>query len=207
MDNRINSVNFQANLVTSLKGRHNILEKVGQRFAEKTAGKEGSLNLARAGKEIVGTKVHALEFNVNDCGYIISDDYEKLLGNNIKNKEEITPNIVEKITDTFVNIFNALSSESKFNDKVKPIKENITSTSKAYKTNRRLANYYNFVGKDCAEVHETLAQSNNKRLDKLFNQYSKERSAFLKQANKIGKDDPFLDVWHILVKTDYSVKR
>ena len=86
MDNRINSVNFQANLVTSLKGRHNILEKVGQRFAEKTAGKEGSLNLARAGKEIVGTKVHALEFNVNDCGYIISDDYEKLLVNNIKNK-------------------------------------------------------------------------------------------------------------------------
>ena len=26
MDNRINSVNFQANLVTSLKGRHNILK-------------------------------------------------------------------------------------------------------------------------------------------------------------------------------------
>ena len=49
--------------------------------------------------------------------------------------------------------------------------------------------------------------SSAKHFDKLFNQYSKERSAFLKQANKIGKDDPFLDVWHILVKTDYSVKR
>ncbi|MBE7702645.1 MAG: hypothetical protein E7Z89_01210 [Cyanobacteria bacterium SIG28] len=207
MDNRINPVNFQANLVTSLKGRHNIMKNVGKRFAERTAGIEGSLSLTRAGKDIVGTDVHALEFNVNNVGYIVSEGYEKLLGNNIKTKEDVTPNVVEKITDTFVNIFYALSTEARFNEKIKPIKENITSTSRAYKTNRRLANYYNFAGKDCAKVHETLAESNNKRLDELFNQYTKERKSFLKQANKIGKNEPFLDTWHILINTDYPVKR
>lgn len=201
MDNRINGMNgisFQANLVTSLKGRHNIMDDVAKRFAEKTKRIPGTLNVERADKLIVGPKVHALEFDAG-ARYILSDGYENILGNNLKNKSDVTSAIVEKITNTFVNIFKALTCESKFQNKIDPLVKNIQETRQAMNLNLRIAAKLKDKDPVASELYTKLAEHNRARLTTLESELAVETQKFQDKASKIGKDDPNLDVWRIIV--------
>lgn len=203
MDLNVSNVGFKANMVTQLKGRHDIMTKVGQRFAEKTKHMKGELVINRAAKEIV-SDAHALEFDVNGASYIISEGIEDFLGNNIKSKKELTDGVVDRIATTFVNVFKALTAESKFEIKTANLQENIEETKKALLKNLSYATACEKRGNKASEMYKALAKQNRNRLNSLKSQYAKECDAFLSRANKIGAEDSHLDVWHVMMNETYG---
>ena len=204
MDNNISGVNFRANLVTKMKGRHDLLTKVGEEFSRQTRHLPGEMRLERA-DFIVGNK-KVLDFNVGGLSLLVTQSKNKpLLGNNLENKEDITPELVKDVTKVFVNIFKALSSEVKFTEGTDSLVKNIRSTKKALKNNQILADYTARKGnKEASAMYTKLAEHNSKRLAQLNAQYSKEKAIFLEKANEIGKDEPYLDTWHQMMNEDYS---
>lgn len=195
-----NQPNFRGTLVTQLKGNHNILEKVSTRFNQKTEQLSGRLFLKPMDAFVTENNIQALEFVLGTHQYIISDGADLLLGNDLKTKKDVSPVAVEKITDTFINIFKALSAEAKFTRKVTSLSKNIESAKKTIKENARKVQVLkdNNCEKVCS-IYEKLLELNQRRLNKLNLEYNKAKNLFVNQAKKISENEPYLDSWFAMV--------
>ena len=197
MNNSINDVSFKAQMVTQLSGRHNIMSRVAKDFAKKTENIPGQLFIKRGARyENPGT----IEISNGFSTYVMSK-YDNLLGNNIKTSSEVTNDVVDKISDTFVHFFKALNIESKFEEKNKNIIKSIRSLKrviKKYESYEKSANDNN--NDQMADRFKTIANSYKSRLEKLEKNFAVKKNAFLREADKLNKKAPELKTWRQVVE-------
>ena len=197
MNNSINNINFKGQLITKLSGRHNIMSRVSNDFAKKTAHIPGKLTITR-GNTLVNPKTIIL--SNGDTGYVISD-YANFMGNKFKNANEITDDVVSKISDTFVNIFNALDLEKKFVRKNQELIQNINRIRRIIDKNEiRLNVLKESNDQQAIKLLTAIIESSKKKLAKLEAQYNPKKIIFLEQADKFAEKDPELKVWRNVVE-------
>lgn len=196
MDNKIS---FKANIVTRMKGRHNVLESVAKNFEQKTKGKNGSLYIYRNKADYPD----AIVFSVDKKFEYIISDYDELLGNNIADNNKVTKAYIDKITKTFINIFNALSINQKFNEIMSDYNDNINSVKKAFAKNKMLLKNANEIGdKNKADIYRFLAEQNQKRYLKLNELSNAEKEKYSKQLEEMASKEPYLEVWRDVMIED-----
>ena len=194
-----NNITFKANIVTKMKGRHNVLVSVAKNFEQKTKGKNGSLYIYRNHKESPNAIIISLN-NKKDY-YLCS--YDELLGNNIIDEKHVTKAYIDKVTKTFVNIYKALSADIKFDEIKSNYETNIKSVKEAfYKNQKMLKKALSNGDTDKINIYRFLTEQNQKRFLKLNVLYSKEKDEYSKSLNKMADKEPYLEVWRDVIIDD-----
>ena len=124
MDSRINNnLSFKANLVTTLKGRNNILEPVAKEFARLTKNSTGELRLDRVKDRAFYSKGdHLLSVAYNNVD-IYTTKLHKLLS---IEPEKVDNKVIKAVAKEFAGIFHGLELHSKHIEKVKKMYETYT---------------------------------------------------------------------------------
>ena len=194
-----NNISFKANIVTKMKGRHNVLENVAKNFEQKTNGINGSLYIYRNKSDYPDSIVFSIDKKTE---YIVSN-YDELLGNNIPNKSKVTKAYINKVTKTFINIFKALSADQKYDEKISDYEDNIKSVQTAFFKNQKLLKFANEKGETSrAEIYRFLAEQNQKRYLKLKKMVNEEKEKYSKVVEKMANKEPYLEVWRDVIIDD-----
>ena len=128
MDLGINNsrLSFQANIVTSLRGRNNIMQPIAEEFSKMTKNIDGELLLHRAESFIGPRKDHLLEFEVGKVN-IITSQFEDMLSTPPEKADKKT---IKKIAREFVYLFKALRRQDKYiADSEKSVREYSSATA------------------------------------------------------------------------------
>ncbi len=199
MDISTNNISFQAKLVTRMKGRHNILERVGKNFELKTNGREGSLYIYRNNNLYPGGVI----FSIDKSNEYILHDAEELFGANIKDAAGVTEDVVNKITKTFVNIYKALKKDSRFEEIKKEYNNNFETVKNAYAKNMKALLKLKEKGDNKnAKIYEFLVEQNRKRFLSLEKDFNIIKSKYRNDLEKMAKNEPYLDVWRDVLAED-----
>ena len=199
MDISTNNISFQAKLVTRMKGRHNILEKVGKEFEAKTKGHEGALSIYRNQK----LYPNGVIFSLDKKNEYILHDVEELFGNNIKEPTGVTDEAVNNITKTFVNIYKALKVDSKFEELKSDYEDNLKSVKMAYAKNMKHFSELKEKGDiKNSKIYQFLADQNRKRFDTLNKEFTIIKNKYINNLEKMAKNEPYLEVWRDVITED-----
>ncbi|MBE7710993.1 MAG: hypothetical protein E7Z92_02505 [Cyanobacteria bacterium SIG31] len=198
MDNSVNNISFKANIVTKMNGRYRLINKVSKSFAEKTKNIPGEMCIYRNAKEYP----KAIIFSYKNKDYILRD-YADLMGNDLSSKAEVTDKLVDKVTKTFVNIFNALKADVIYDMQTAELVANIRSTKNALKNNTYMANKLQDKGLDkLAENFKVLVGHNERRLAKLRAELEKFNNNYRTKLEKMAEKEPKLEVWASVISSD-----
>ena len=198
MDKSINSLSFRANLVTNMKGRHNIMKPVAERFAEMTKNKSGELVLSRDGLNYPGALVISLKNN----SYILHD-YADLLGNNFASASDIKSPVINRIAKTFARIFKALNADNEFSMSKEFYTEKIKYAYKELRNDKRfLTEARNAGDVKNAEAFEKLVANDKKRITALENDFTIIKEKYISQLEKMADKEPKLKVWRDVITDD-----
>jgi len=197
MDNSINNISFKGQLVTKLAGRHNIMSKVAENFANKTRRSPGELTIKR-GEHLVSP--NTIVFSNGNASLVISD-YAKYMGNNLKKAEDVTESLVNKISETFTNIYKALKLENKFVNKNQELIKSINRLKRIIEQNEaRLETLRQSNDQKAVNLLSAIIDSNKNKLAKLEAQYKPKKADFLDEADRLSRKDPELKPWRSVVE-------
>lgn len=198
-----NDISFKANIVTTMNGRHGVMKKVVEKFSERTAKLPGELHIYRNKSEYPDAIVVSLD---KAKAYILHN-YGDLLGNNLQSPKEVTPNLVNKITTTFINIYKALVEDLKFDAFSDSINDDLKAAKKVLRSNK--IHYDKTLASGdvkFSEVFACLIEQNEKRIATLEKIYDQGVEKYLAKLQKMSESEPKLQTW-VDVITDSIIEQ
>ena len=192
MNNTVSPVglSFKGNLITKVKGRHNVMEQVSKRFAERTKSIPGTLEIVRGGQDYPG----AMIFQLKDNPMIFSVcDYGNLFAQNSK---KTTKKQVNDITSRFINIFKVLKAEAQHADTIRSAETNLSRVERDMIANKRFLTALREEGNDkFIKIFENLVKSNEKNINKLNSIIDMATNKYLTTLDKIAQKDKSIEMF------------
>ena len=184
MNTKINNISFQANLVTTMHGRNEIMKDVAKRFAEKTRNFEGTFEITRAR----GKNPEAIIANYQEkkLVYLIRN-YADLMGENLSNKSLES---VEDITNSYVGIFKTLLTRSVYEKTLKKLSKNKEKTVSAMRANESSLTKAIMRDKDASRsMYLDMIEKNKAKISKIEKAIEEMKMRYSTMLNNIaGKD-------------------
>ena len=182
MDNRINNnISFQANLVTSIKGRSNIMEAVAKEFAKMTKDIPGDFNIQRVKDLGLTAKDHYLQFSYKTISFI-TDQFQNLLSQDYsKAGRKEAKAIAQKLEANL----RALAAEDKYNKDSERVLEKfneLRGSVKRAETAKRRADYYKL--NDLSDIYSTTIANYKEELSKITKRIKNMQQHTLKQIDE-----------------------
>lgn len=182
MNNNINNVSFGANLVTTMRGRNCIMKDVAEKFATRTKGLNGTLELKRGGAEYPKALIMTLKEAKNT--YVITN-YGDLTGAFLKYKTQEAAN---QIADSLVKIFRVLRTENAYEKFVSKIHRSKSRTQTALDANRR--SLVKVEDPRFENMYKALINQNRQKLDLLDSHLKSSKNKYLNMLNNIAGENP-----------------
>lgn len=199
MDNKINNVSFNANLLTKMKGRHNIVERVGDKFAQKTLGTTGDLYVFRDKKNYPNAIVISLDKKKD---YILGN-YGDLFGAKIEKPEDINDSKIESIATSLYNILIALKADVYFDKLKNEHDDNLRSVKAALRKNSILLEKAKEDGNaKFIDMYKRLVESHKNRYASLLSSLENIKNNYVRMLKYMAKEEPMLDTWKSVVIDD-----
>lgn len=184
MNNKISNISFQANLVTSMKGRNGVMVDVAKKFAEKTKGLTGTFEVKRGMNN--SNRSLVLKYKELRNSFVI-DDYADLMG---AKYSEISDEIVENIAECYSRIFRMLKVQSVYDKVNKKRTRSVSKTESALNANRRSLKQAKENGENRFEgVYQSLIEQNKQKLNLLDEAIKSARVRYLNMLGSIAGED------------------
>ena len=195
MNNGISSINpsFQANIVTKIQDRNGVMEKVSKRFAEKTKNYSGDLNIIPLQSQH-GQKV--LKFSLNENSTLISPNLNELLGTELNGPSEVSNELIDKITDRYVNILRALKLDTAFYKTMKNFFDILSGLSVSKRLNRE--NFYNSTRSGnfvYAEMYKQLMIECDQKAQVISEKIGDTAQRYYNILNNLRETEPVIQDW------------
>lgn len=194
-----NNIAFRANIVTTMNGRHGIMQKVAEKFSERTSKLPGELHIFRNKSEYPD----AIVVSLNKTKDYILHDYGDLLGNNLKSQNEVTSNLVNRITTTFINIYKAMVEDVKFEEFTDNIVEQLKNLKKTLRSNKM--HYDKAIASGDTKFSQAFAcliEQNEMKIASLEKIYNQKTESYISKLEKMSQKEPKLEVWSKVIADD-----
>ena len=123
------------------------------------------------------------------------------MGNNLKNSSDVTGNVVNKISETFLIIFKALKLEDKFVKKNQELIKSISRLKRVIEKNENLLKILEKNNEQTAyKLTSAILDSNKRKLVSLESIYNPQKADFLDEADRLLKKDSILKDWRSVVE-------
>lgn len=198
MNNNINNISFQANLITKIKGRDNIMSKIASEFQFKTRNMPGTMELVRGGNQYPGAMILKLKKEPSPIYSIIN--YKSFLS---QTNEKVTSKDINKIAKRFSKIFKMLTLEDIFTRKIDAINLNLNQVHKALRKNSGiLAAVKNNGNEKYIKPYEVLVKNNTNRIKTLNTEKELLKKQYIDNIEKIaGEDKEFQE--YVRIQRDF----
>lgn len=183
------NLSFKANIVTTLKGRNNVMTKISESFKQQSKGVNGSLLIERAKGGEKGSVICKIA-GVENSPVLYMD--QSFLS---KDAKVATPSLVDNVAERLFKVFQILKKELDFNSKVGELDKQIHHLSYVKKCNIAILDRLKLSGKNPSftKIYENLVASNGGRLDQLVSERQKLKESLINDSKKIaGNEDAFL---------------